>query len=134
MIVLKMKETTKSYPGTLVTNSVIAIPAYSNNSQRQVTKMMALNILWIIHKPTAAAITYGVNKKVVSECSLLILDLNGGNFEVKVTTGDTYIVCTSPPLFTNVYQLFCLSLLKKSFNDHPQDKGNCWILFWNLCY
>ena len=66
MSVLKMKET---YLGILVTNSVIAIPAYSNDSQKQVTKTMALNILQIIHKPTAAAITYGVDKKVVSKCS-----------------------------------------------------------------
>ena len=75
---------------------------------------MALNILWIIHKPTAAAIAYGVDKKVISKCSLLILDLGGENFEVKVSAGDTYIVCISPPSFTNFYQLFCLSLLKKS--------------------
>ena len=71
MIILKMKETTESYLGILVTNSVIAVPAYSNDSQRQVTKTMALNILQIIHKPTAAAITYGVNKKVVSKSSIL---------------------------------------------------------------
>ena len=44
----------------------------------------------------------------------LILDLGGGNFEVKVTAGDTYIVCISPLSFANFYQLFCLSLLKKS--------------------
>ena len=92
MIVLKMKETTKSYLGILVTNSVIAVPAYSNDSQRQVTKTMALNILQIIHEPTAAAITCGVDKKVVSECNLLILDIGGGNFEVKVTAGAMIIL------------------------------------------
>ena len=104
MIGLKMKETAKSYLGTLFTNSVI--PAYFNNSQR--------NILWIINKPTTAAITYGLNKKVVSECSLLIFDFGGETFEVKATAGDTYLVCISPSSFTKFYQLFCLSLLKKS--------------------
>ena len=107
-IILKMKETTESYLGTLVTNSVIAVPTYFNNSER--------NILQIINKPTVAAITYGVEKKVISKCSLFILDLGRGreDFKVKVTTGNTYLVCISPPLFANLYQLFCLSLLKKS--------------------
>ena len=113
MIILSMEETAESYLGTLVINSVIAIPAYSNNSQRQVTITMALNILQIINKPTTAAITYGVDKKV-SECSLLILNFGRGNFEVKATTGDTYIVCISPLSFANLYPLLCLSLLKKS--------------------
>ena len=96
MIVLKIKETAKSYLGTLFTNSVIAVPAYFNDSQR--------NVLQIINKPTMAAITYGLNKKVVSKCSLLIFNFGGETFEVKATADDTYIVSISPLLFTNLYQ------------------------------
>ena len=52
---------------------------------------MALNVLQIIHEPTAAAITYGVDKKVVSKCNLLIFNFGGGTFEVKATAGDTHV-------------------------------------------
>ena len=77
------KETAESYLGTLFTNSVIAVPAYFNNSQR--------NILQIINKPTAAAITYGLDKKVVSKCSLLIFDFGVETFKIKATAGDTLL-------------------------------------------
>ena len=104
MIILKIKETAESYFETFVTNSVMAIPAYFNNSQR--------NILQIINEPTMAAITYGLNKEVVSERNLLIFNLGGGTFEVKSTTGDTYIVCISSLLLANFYQFFLSWFLK----------------------
>ena len=67
---------------------------------------MALNILQIINKLNVAAFTYGLDKKVVSECSLLIFDFGGETFEVKSTTGNTYIVCISLPSFANLHQFF----------------------------
>ncbi|KAK6992559.1 Serine/threonine-protein phosphatase 2A 56 kDa regulatory subunit [Favolaschia claudopus] len=105
--VLKMKETAEAYLGTTVNNAVVAVPAYINDSQRQATKdagtISGLNILRIINEPTAAAIAYGLNKKVTGERNVLIFDLGGGTFDVslltveegifkvKATAGDTHL-------------------------------------------
>ena len=62
--------------------------------------------LQIINKLNVAAITYGLDKKVVSECSLLIFDFGGETFKIKATAGDTYIVCISLPSFASLYQFF----------------------------
>jgi len=107
MVLLKMKETAESYLGTTVTNAVVTVPAYFNDSQRQATKdagvISGLNVLRIINEPTAAAIAYGLDKKVVGERNVLIFDLGGGTFdvslltieegvfEVKATAGDTHL-------------------------------------------
>ncbi|THU99786.1 heat shock cognate 70 [Dendrothele bispora CBS 962.96] len=107
MVLLKMKETAESYLGTAVTNAVVTVPAYFNDSQRQATKdagtISGLNVLRIINEPTAAAIAYGLDKKVASERNVLIFDLGGGTFdvslltieggvfEVKATAGDTHL-------------------------------------------
>ncbi|CAE6490392.1 unnamed protein product [Rhizoctonia solani] len=107
MVLLKMKETAESYLGTTVNNAVITVPAYFNDSQRQATKdagvISGLNVLRIINEPTAAAIAYGLDKKVVGERNVLIFDLGGGTFdvslltieegifEVKATAGDTHL-------------------------------------------
>jgi heat shock protein 1/8 len=107
MILTKMKETAESYLGKTVNNAVVTVPAYFNDSQRQATKdagtISGLNVLRIINEPTAAAIAYGLDKKVVGERNVLIFDLGGGTFdvslltieegifEVKATAGDTHL-------------------------------------------
>lgn len=68
MVLTKMKETAEAYLGKAVTNAVVTVPAYFNDSQRQATKdagtIAGLNVLRIINEPTAAAIAYGLDKKV----------------------------------------------------------------------
>ncbi|TSK16161.1 Heat shock cognate 71 kDa protein [Bagarius yarrelli] len=107
MVLVKMKEIAEAYLGKSVSNAVITVPAYFNDSQRQATKdagtISGLNVLRIINEPTAAAIAYGLDKKVGSERNVLIFDLGGGTFdvsiltiedgifEVKSTAGDTHL-------------------------------------------
>ncbi|KAG1908945.1 heat shock protein 70 [Suillus fuscotomentosus] len=107
MVLLKMKETAESYLGYNIDDTVITVPAYFNDSQRQATKdagtISGMNVLCIINKPTAAAIAYSLDKKVVGERNVLIFDLGGGTFdvslltieegifEVKATAGDTHL-------------------------------------------
>ncbi|CAM5176177.1 unnamed protein product [Eretmochelys imbricata] len=107
MVLTKMKEIAEAYLGKTVTNAVITVPAYFNDSQRQATKdagtIAGLNVLRIINEPTAAAIAYGLDKKVGGERNVLIFDLGGGTFdvsiltiedgifEVKSTAGDTHL-------------------------------------------
>ena len=107
MILTKMKETAEGYLGGTVTDAVITVPAYFNDSQRQATKdaglIAGLNVLRIINEPTAAAIAYGLDKKKQGEHNVLIFDLGGGTFdvslliiedgifEVKATAGDTHL-------------------------------------------
>ena len=106
MILTKMKETAEAYIGEKVTDAVVTVPAYFNDSQRQATKdagsIAGLNVLRIINEPTAAAIAYGLDNKSV-EKNVLIFDLGGGTFdvsllniddgifEVKATAGDTHL-------------------------------------------
>jgi heat shock protein 1/8 len=107
MVLTKMKETAEAYLGKTVTDAVVTVPAYFNDSQRQATKdagtISGLNVLRIINEPTAAAIAYGLDKKVGGERNVLIFDLGGGTFdvsiltiedgifEVKSTAGDTHL-------------------------------------------
>jgi heat shock protein 1/8 len=107
MVLNKMKEVAEAYLGKTVANAVITVPAYFNDSQRQATKdagaISGLNVLRIINEPTAAAIAYGLDKKVGGERNVLIFDLGGGTFdvsvltiedgifEVKSTSGDTHL-------------------------------------------
>ena len=106
MILTKMKEVAESYIGETVTDAVVTVPAYFNDSQRQATKdagaIAGLNVLRIINEPTAAAIAYGLDQKS-EEKTVLIFDLGGGTFdvsllnidegifEVKATAGDTHL-------------------------------------------
>mmetsp|Transcript_48435 Transcript_48435/g.80496 ORF Transcript_48435/g.80496 Transcript_48435/m.80496 type:complete len:652 (+) Transcript_48435:43-1998(+) len=106
MVLLKMKEVAESYLGAKVSNAVITVPAYFNDSQRQATKdagtIAGLNVKRIINEPTAAAIAYGLDKSG-TERNVLIFDLGGGTFdvslltieegifEVKATAGDTHL-------------------------------------------
>jgi len=107
MVLVKMKETAEAYLGSTVTDAVVTVPAYFNDSQRQATKdagsISGLNVLRIINEPTAAAIAYGLDKKGSGEMNVLIYDMGGGTFdvslltiedgifEVKATAGDTHL-------------------------------------------
>ena len=107
MVLIKMKEVAESYLGKKVTDAVVTVPAYFNDSQRQATKDAAtiagLNCLRIINEPTAAAIAYGLDKNKDDDTNVLIFDLGGGTFdvsllnieggifEVKATAGDTHL-------------------------------------------
>jgi L1 cell adhesion molecule like protein len=81
MILTNMKEVAESYLGETVTDAVITVPAYFNDSQRQSTKdagrIAGLNVLRIINEPTASAIAYGLDKKTDGEKNVLIFDFGG---------------------------------------------------------
>jgi molecular chaperone DnaK len=105
MILTKMKQTAEEYLGEEVSEAVITVPAYFNDSQRQATKdagrIAGLNVQRIINEPTAAALAYGLDKK--GEEKIAVFDLGGGTFdisvleigdgvfEVKSTNGDTFL-------------------------------------------
>jgi molecular chaperone DnaK len=105
LILQKMKETAESYLGEDVTQAVITVPAYFNDSQRQATKdagkIAGLDVLRIINEPTAAALAYGLDK--TESGTIVVYDLGGGTFdvsvleigdgvfEVKSTNGDTFL-------------------------------------------
>jgi molecular chaperone DnaK len=86
MILQKLKKDAESYLGTEVTDAVITVPAYFNDSQRQATKnagkIAGLNVLRIINEPTAASLAYGLDKK--KDENILVFDLGGGTFDVSV--------------------------------------------------
>lgn len=88
MVLVKMKEIAEAYLGKKVNDAVITVPAYFNDSQRQATKdagaISGMNVLRIINEPTAAAIAYGLDKKVGGERNVLIFDLGGGTFDVSI--------------------------------------------------
>ncbi|MBW2004525.1 MAG: molecular chaperone DnaK, partial [Deltaproteobacteria bacterium] len=105
MVLQKMKQTAEEYLGEKVTDAVITVPAYFNDSQRQATKdagkIAGLNVQRIINEPTAASLAYGLDKK--KEEKIAVFDLGGGTFdisileigdgvfEVKSTNGDTHL-------------------------------------------
>jgi len=105
MILQKLKQAAEDYLGEPVTDAVITVPAYFDDSQRQATKdagrIAGLNVLRIINEPTAASLAYGMDKK--KEEKIAVFDLGGGTFdisileigegviEVKSTSGDTYL-------------------------------------------
>jgi len=105
MILQKLKQAAEDYLGETVTDAVITVPAYFDDSQRQATKdagkIAGLNVLRIINEPTAASLAYGMDKK--KEEKIAVYDLGGGTFdisvleigegviEVKSTNGDTYL-------------------------------------------
>ena len=105
MILQKMRQTAEDYLGEKVTDAVITVPAYFDDSQRQATKdcgqIAGLNVLRIINEPTAASLSYGLDKK--KDERIAVYDLGGGTFdisvleigegvfEVKSTNGDTYL-------------------------------------------
>ncbi|HTI82498.1 MAG TPA: molecular chaperone DnaK [Acetobacteraceae bacterium] len=101
----KMKETAEAYLGEPVTQAVITVPAYFNDSQRQATKdagrIAGLDVLRIINEPTAAALAYGMDKKTSGTIAVYdlgggtfdisVLEIGDGVFEVKSTNGDTFL-------------------------------------------
>ncbi|HSF67919.1 MAG TPA: molecular chaperone DnaK [Nitrospiraceae bacterium] len=105
MILQKMRQTAEDYLGEKITEAVITVPAYFDDSQRQATKdagqIAGLNVLRIINEPTAASLAYGLDKK--KDERIVVYDLGGGTFdvsileigdgvfEVKSTNGDTYL-------------------------------------------
>ncbi|MDH4008386.1 MAG: Hsp70 family protein, partial [Desulfuromonadales bacterium] len=105
MVLQKMKQTAEDYLGETVTDAVVTVPAYFNDSQRQATKdagkISGLNVLRIINEPTAAALAYGLDKKEEEKIAVFdlgggtfdisILELGDGVFEVKSTNGDTFL-------------------------------------------
>lgn len=106
MVLQKMKQTAVDYLGEEVTQAVITVPAYFNDSQRQATKdagqIAGLEVLRIVNEPTAAALAYGLDKKHSTEkiavydlgggtFDISILELGDGVFEVKSTNGDTHL-------------------------------------------
>src|SRR5918995_1177094 len=104
-ILQKMKQTAEDYLGEKVTEAVITVPAYFNDSQRQATKdagrIAGLNVLRIINEPTAASLAYGLDKKKDEKIAVFdlgggtfdisVLDVGDGVFEVKATNGDTHL-------------------------------------------
>ncbi len=104
-ILQKMKETAEAYLGSPVTQAVVTVPAYFNDSQRQATKdagrIAGLDVLRIINEPTAAALAYGLEKK--SDQKIAVYDLGGGTFDISIlelgdgvfdvlsTNGDTHL-------------------------------------------
>lgn len=105
MILQKLKQMAEEYLGTKVTEAVITVPAYFNDSQRQATKdagkIAGLNVRRIINEPTAASLSYGLDKKKDEKIAVFdlgggtfdisILELGDGVFEVKSTNGDTHL-------------------------------------------
>jgi molecular chaperone DnaK len=104
-VLTKMKETAEAYLGEKVTEAVITVPAYFNDSQRQATKdagrIAGLDVLRIINEPTAAALAYGLDKKKSGTVAVYdlgggtfdisVLEIGDGVFEVKSTNGDTFL-------------------------------------------
>lgn len=93
-ILMKLKEDAESYLGESVTEAVITVPAYFNDSQRKATKeagtIAGLNVLRIINEPTSAALAYGLDKKEAEK--IVVYDLGGGTFDVTVLeTGDNVV-------------------------------------------
>ncbi|MBI5756465.1 MAG: molecular chaperone DnaK [Nitrospirae bacterium] len=105
MILQKMKQTAEDYLGETVTDAVVTVPAYFDDSQRQATKdagrISGLNVLRIINEPTAASLAYGLDKKKDERIAVYdlgggtfdisILEIGEGVFEVKSTNGNTYL-------------------------------------------
>jgi len=135
MVLTKMKQTAEAYLGSDVTDAVITVPAYFNDSQRQATKdagaIAGLNVLRIINEPTAAAIAYGLDRAGKKEQNVLIFDCGGGThdlsilslddgiFEVKSTAGDTHLGGED---FDSALVDFCVDEFKKK--NKVDLKGN----------
>ena len=136
MVLGKMKETAEAYLGETVTDAVITVPAYFNDSQRQATKdagaIAGLNVLRIINEPTAAAVAYGFDRQNGVNKNILIIDLGGGTFdvsilniedaifEVKATAGDTHL--GGEDFDTKLVEYFIEEFKRKSKKDISDNK------------
>ena len=126
MILEKLKKTAEDYLGKKIYDSVLTVPAYFNDNQRQATKdagkIAGLNVIRMINEPTAAAIAYGLNKKSDQERNILVFDLGGGTFdisilsvdstlfEVRATRGDTHLGGED---FDNALMRYCIEEFKE---------------------
>jgi heat shock protein 1/8 len=132
MVLTKMKEMAENYLGHDVTDAVITVPAYFNDSQRQATKdagtLASLNVMRIINEPTAAALAYGFQKYLVGSRKVLIYDLGGGTFDVSIlsidddehfavmsTAGDTHL--GGEDFDNNVVEFFADEFKRKHNKD-----------------
>jgi len=130
MVLSKMKASAEAFLGQPVTDAVITVPAYFNDSQRQATKdagkIAGLNVLRIINEPTAAALAYGLDREESGASTVLVYDLGGGTFdvtlleieqgvfEVKATAGDTHLGGED---FTNNIVEACAADFEKKHNE-----------------
>ena len=136
MVLTKLKNDAEAYLGSKVTQAVITVPAYFNDSQRQATKdagkIAGLEVLRIINEPTAAALAYGLDKGENKNQKILIYDLGGGTFDVSIleigdgvfevlsTNGDTHLGGDD---FDNIVIDYLVEEFKKSNGiDLKQDK------------
>ena len=136
MVLVKMKEIAEAFLGETVTDAVVTVPAYFNDSQRQATKdaglIAGLNILRIINEPTAAAIAYGLDNKSSKDKNVLIFDCGGGTFdvsvltiedsifEVKATAGDTHL--GGEDFDTRLVEYFAEEFKRKHKKDLTENK------------
>ena len=136
MVIIKMKETAEAFLGETVTDAVITVPAYFNDSQRQATKdagaIAGLNVLRIINEPTAAAIAYGLDRQSAGNKNILIFDCGGGTFdvsilniedqifEVKATAGDTHL--GGEDFDTKLVEYFVDEFKRKNKQDITESK------------
>ena len=133
-ILTKMKETAEAYLGEKVTQAVITVPAYFNDSQRQATKdagkIAGLEVLRIINEPTAAALAYGMEKKKSGTVAIYdlgggtfdvsVLEIGDGVFEVKSTNGDTFL--GGEDFDTRVMDFLCDEFKKEQGIDLRNDR------------
>ncbi|KAM7469741.1 hypothetical protein LguiA_007924 [Lonicera macranthoides] len=128
MMLGKMKETAESYLGKKIKDAVVTVPAYFNDAQRQATKdagtIAGLNVVRIINEPTAASISYGLDKKGEAK-NILVFDLGGGTFDVSIltidegvfevlaTSGDTHLGGED---FDHRIMEYFIKLIKKKYN------------------
>ena len=134
MILQKLKADAEAYLGEKVTEAVITVPAYFNDSQRQATKdagtISGLDVLRIINEPTASSLAYGLDKKKDETIAVYdlgggtfdisILELGGGTFQVKSTNGDTHL--GGDDIDQKVMDWLCEEFKKESGIDLKQDK------------
>ncbi|RLC93804.1 MAG: molecular chaperone DnaK [Chloroflexi bacterium] len=134
MILQKLKADAEAYLGEPVTDAVITVPAYFNDSQRQATKdagtIAGLNVLRIINEPTASSLAYGLDKK--GEATVAVYDLGGGTFDislleigegtfqVKSTSGDTHL--GGDDIDQRIMDWLCDEFKKESGIDLRQDR------------
>ncbi|KAJ5288339.1 hypothetical protein PENANT_c123G10406 [Penicillium antarcticum] len=142
MILAKLRETAEAYLGETVTDAVITVPASFGDSQRQATKdaglIAGLNILRILNEPTAAAVAYGLCKKIPGEHRVLVVDMGGGTFDVSLlaiedgifaveaTAGDTHL--GGENFDTRLVNHFAAEFQRKHNKDLTTDARALWRL------
>ena len=132
-ILMKMKKTAEDYLGEEVTEAVITVPAYFNDSQRQATKdagkIAGLNVLRIINEPTAAALSYGLDKVKGRDAKIAVYDLGGGTFDISIieiadVDGDTQfeVLATNGDTFLGGED-FDKAIIDYLINSFKSDQG-----------